>query len=325
MPADDLPLPDDSARNYNPFDDFINHELDLRPIEQAEAAASDASAQGEDDTKIAFNIPQEVIDSALERYQARVRAFVETMINDTTSDDWREQLETREREIVEALKVALAREVARRERLTIDDLQEVLAQSAMLALLADRQMPPVLSTAELMPYLPDDPFQEDDDEDDEDEDELTVRIPPAYDPRWRKGRIMVRKDLVIFDQPEPYSKRTIYENARWRLNRDVLFIPDFVTGWAVVRLPHHQIAGFIPNGEANLLDTPRVLRLSGFDLFVILSVIILTLVMLTNADNLPFTRSAKYVEQLQSKNEQFQAEIADLEATIEALRRNQNR
>jgi hypothetical protein len=311
MPEDNLPLPDESPHDASPFDDFINHELDWEPIE-GQGTGEDADTDAE--PNIAFRIPQEVFDTALERYQKRIAAFFDSILNDATPDEWRQRLETREREIVDALKKSLASEVARRSILSVDDLENMIAQSAILALLADRQMPPILTAAEIMKYLPDDS------DDDADEQRFNFPFPSKTDPRWRKGRIFIPKDLVVFEQPRSYSQRTTYPNARWRLNRDTLFIASIVPGWSAIQLPHHKINGFVRSKDATLVAAPRMLRLSRFDIFVIVAIIVLFAVMLANINNLPFTRMDTRLDQLNAEVVAQRTQIANMQTTIDQMR-----
>src|SRR5215216_3275388 len=135
MPEDNLPMPDESSHDASPFDDFINHEMHWESVEGKDAGENADTDDAE--PNIAFRIPQEVFDTALERYQKRIAAFFDSMLNDATPDEWRQRLETREREIVDALKASLVSEMARRETVTVEDLENMIAQSAILALLAD--------------------------------------------------------------------------------------------------------------------------------------------------------------------------------------------
>jgi hypothetical protein len=147
----------------------------------------------------------------------------------------------------------------------------------------------------------------------------SLPFPSLDDSRWRRGTFEVVKDLRVHKTPtfapSPFGSSSnvmVFANAYRYANKRLRYIPDIFPGWSAVQLMWEKpVIGYVNHNEVRLMPSAPKLKEHWMDILLIIGVCLLLLV-IGNIAPLQNERTRGQIESLQ-------AEIATLNARIEAL------
>jgi hypothetical protein len=155
-------------------------------------------------------------------------------------------------------------------------------------------------------------------------------FPSLDDPRWQRGVYEVVKDLRIhkapvFLPPTPGNSQVlIFSNAYRYPNKSLRFIPNVVPGWSAVHLLWDKpVTGYVHQNEVRLMPKPHWLQEKGLDVILIVCMCLVVLLALLDIARPSFDATQQQVDQLQATMQIQQTRISELEATLNAPRRDE--
>ena len=147
----------------------------------------------------------------------------------------------------------------------------------------------------------------------------SLPFPSLDDPRWRRGTFEVAKDLRVHKTPtfapSPFGSSSnvmVFANAYRYANKRLRYIPDIFPGWSAVQLMWEKpVIGYVNHNEVRLMPSAPGLKEHWMDILLIIAVCLLLLVI----GSIALLQNERARGQIES----LQAEIATLNARIEAL------